>query len=593
MQSPLVKNLGFQLLLAAVITPLLFAQNATTPAVNSTVTPAAFPVTITVDAAKPVGPWKPIYRFFGADEPNYATMTDGKKLIAELGALRPGEVYFRAHNLLTTGNGTAHYKWGSTNAYTEDAAGKPVYNWTILDQIFDTYHAAGIKPYVEIGFMPQALSLHPEPYEHHWKPGDPYSDIYGGWTSPPKDYDKWAELIYQWAKHCVDRYGMAEVSTWYWEVWNESNAGVGKGYWGGTPAQYDKLYDYSAAAVRRAIPNAKIGGADTASDGGQWSRNFIQHCLTGNNSATGQTGAPLDFFSFHAKGTTPNMYQGHLRMGLGGQLNTINRGFTIAASYPQTKPLPIVIGESDPDGCAACTSDALRAYRAGTIYPSYTAACIAREFELADRLGVNIEGALTWAFEFENESYFFGQRVLATNGIDLPILDLFRMYTKLDGQRLAVNSTAGLSVDSIMRSGVRGAPDVSALATLAPGKLCVLAWHYHDDDVPGPAANVTLNLTGLPAGFTQATLTEYRIDDTHSNSFTAWKNMGSPKNPTPEQYAQLEKAGQLQQFSPPSTFSLTGNSTSLQFTLPRQSVSLFVLNWNTPPLQNPGLKPAP
>ena len=599
-----VRNLGFRLLLAVVIASSLKAQNAATPAPNPAIT-AAFPVTITVNAAQPVGAWKPIYRFFGADEPNYATMTDGKKLIAELGALRPGEVYFRAHNLLTTGNGTAHYKWGSTNAYTEDANGQPVYSWTILDQIFDAYHNAGIKPYVEIGFMPQALSLHPEPYEHHWKPGDPYGDIYAGWTSPPKDYDKWSELVYQWARHCVDRYGMAEVEQWYWEVWNESNAGNGKGYWGGTPAEYQKLYDYSAAAVRRAIPNAKIGGADSAGAGGQWSRNFIQHCLTGNNSATGQVGAPLDFFSFHAKGTTPIMYQGldpkepkHLRMGLGGQLRAINDGFTIAAAYPQTKPLPIVIGESDPDGCAACTSNALRAYRAGTIYPAYTAACIAREFELADRLGVNIEGALTWAFEFENEPYFFGQRVLATNGIDLPILDLFRMYAKLDGQRVATTSTQAMTVDSIMRSGVRGQPDVSAISTLGKNQLCVLAWHYHDDDVPGPAANVTLDLTGLPAGVTQAKVTEYRIDDTHSNSFTAWKNMGSPENPTSAQYAQLETAGQLEAVP-----NLDGATSAMQpivngqfsknITLPRQSVSLLVLDWSAPSAQYPALKTAP
>ncbi|MGA2053003.1 MAG: beta-xylosidase [Opitutales bacterium] len=580
------------------VASLFFSFTAALPGLaQSAAAPAAFPVAITVNAAKPIGPWKPIYRFFGADEPNYATMTDGKKLIAELGALRPGDVYFRAHNLLTTGNGTAHYKWGSTNAYTEDASGHPIYSWTILDQIFDTYHAAGIKPYVEIGFMPQALSLHPDPYEHHWKPGDPYKDIYTGWTSPPKDYDKWAELIYQWAKHCVDRYGMAEVEQWYWEVWNESNAGGGKGYWGGTPDEYRKLYDYSAAALRRAIPNAKIGGADTAGAGGQWSRDFIEHCLTGTNYATGQTGAPLDFFSFHAKGTTPIIYQGHLRMGLGGQLRAINDGFTIAASYPQTKPLPIVIGESDPDGCAACTSDALRAYRAGTIYPAYTAACIAREFELADRLGVNLEGALTWAFEFENEPYFFGQRVLATNGIDLPILDLFRMYSLLDGQRVETTSTQAMTVDNIIHSGVRGQPDVSALATLAPGKLCVMAWHYHDDDVPGPDANVTLNLTGLPVDIQQTKLAEYRIDQTHSNSYTAWKNMGSPENPTPAQYAQLEKAGQLQTINPPAALISTGNPTTLQFgnqatlqfTLPRQSVTLLVLTWNPPVTQNAGL----
>ena len=544
---------------------------------------AAFPVTIDVNAAKSIGDWKPIYRFFGADEPNYATMKDGKKLIGELGALRPNEVYFRAHNLLTSGNGTPAYKWGSTNAYTEDAQGRPVYNWTILDQIFDTYHAAGIKPYVEIGFMPEALSTHPTPYQHHWKPGDPASDIVTGWAYPPKDYNKWGELVYQWAKHCVDRYGMAEVEQWYWEVWNEANTGAqsGLGYLCAPAPDYHKLYDYSIAAVRRAVPKAKVGGAEAAGDGGQWSRDFIEHCLTGTNYVSGQIGTPIDFFSFHAKGSTPTIVDGHVRMGLGGQLRTIKNGFTIAASYPQTKPLPIVIGESDPDGCAACIGPNL-AYRPGALFASYTAACIPREFELADRLGVNLEGALTWSFEFENEPYFKGQRVLATNGVDLPILNLFRMYGKMDGKRVAVTSTNAIALDDIMKSGVRGAPDVSALSTLGKDKLCVMVWHYHDDDMPGPEANVTLNLTGLPAHLTSARLSQYRIDENHSNAFTAWKQMGSPQNPTPEQYAQLEQAGQLQQMDGPALAPIADGNTTLQVILPRQAVAFFVLNWAAP-----------
>ena len=264
-----------------------FTVVAATDSDNTAPAPTPFPVSISVDAAKTIGPWKPVYRFFGADEPNYATMKDGVKLIGELGALNPGNVYYRAHNLLTTGDGTAHYKWGSTNAYTEDATGKPIYNWTILDKIFDTYHAAGVKPYVQIGFMPQALSIHPDPYEHHWDPTQAYNAIYTGWAYPPKDYDKWEELSYQWAKHCVERYGMAEVETWYWEVWNESNTRDrnGVGYWSATPEEYRKLYDYAAAGVRKAVPNARIGGADAAGDGGQWSRDFIEHCISGTNSA--------------------------------------------------------------------------------------------------------------------------------------------------------------------------------------------------------------------------------------------------------------------------------------------------------------------
>ncbi|HWJ55419.1 MAG TPA: hypothetical protein VNR90_04360, partial [Vicinamibacterales bacterium] len=181
-------------------------------------TPAApFAVGIRVDAAKTTGPLKPIWRFFGADEPNYAYMKDGQKLIADIGKLAPKRAYFRAHSLLVTGDGTPALKWGSTNAYTEDANGRPIYDWTIVDRIFDTYLARGVKPYVQIGFMPQALSVKPEPYKHSWTPTAKYDEIFTGWAYPPKDFKKWGDLAYEWAKHCVEKYGKAEVETWYWE----------------------------------------------------------------------------------------------------------------------------------------------------------------------------------------------------------------------------------------------------------------------------------------------------------------------------------------------------------------------------------------
>src|SRR5262249_52882116 len=175
------------------------------------------------DAAKPVGPLTPIWRYFGADEPNYATMKDGRKLVGQLGELRAKQVYFRTHNLLDTGDGTPALKWGSTNAYTEDAQGKPVYDWRGIDRIFDTYLERGVKPYLQIGFMPKALSSKPEPYQHEWRPGLPYGEIYTGWTYPPADYAKWEELVYRWVSHLVEHYGHAEVASWHFQTWNEAH----------------------------------------------------------------------------------------------------------------------------------------------------------------------------------------------------------------------------------------------------------------------------------------------------------------------------------------------------------------------------------
>src|SRR5215210_5112730 len=132
------------------------------------------------------------------------------------------------------------------------------------------------------------------------------------------------------------------------------------------------------------------------------------------------------------------------------------------------------------------------------MYSSYTAASFARKHDLADKAGVNIEGALTWAFEFEDQPYFAGFRSLASNGIDKPVLNVFRMFSKMSGRRLPVKSDGALALDEITRAGVRGKPDVSALASSDGKQIAVLLWHYHDDDLPGPMANVELTLSGLP-----------------------------------------------------------------------------------------------
>jgi len=536
-------------------------------------TAASFPVTIRVDASQLKGELKPIFRFFGADEPNYATMKDGRKLIRELGELGQAQVYFRTHNLLNTGDGTPALKWGSTNVYTEDSRGRPVYDWTIVDRIFETYLARGVKPYAQIGFMPQALSVHPEPYQHEWRPGLPYEEIYTGWAYPPKDYAKWGELVYQWVKHCVDKFGRSEVEQWYWEVWNEPNIG----YWRGTPEEFSKLHDYAVAGVRRALPTARVGGPDVAGSGGKFMQDFLEHNLRGTNYATGKIGTPMDFISFHAKGS-PSFVDGHVRMGIGAQLRTIDQGFARIASFPELKTKPIVIGESDPDGCAACQGPQL-GYRNGTMFSSYTAAVFARKHLLAEKHGVNLLGALTWAFEFEDQSYFAGFRSLASNGIDLPVLNVFRMMAKLTGERVAVESSADPGMDAIMRDGVRGAPDVSAIASLAPKKLAIMVWHYHDDDLPGADAAVQITVSGLPVAGDGARLTHYRVDETHSNAYAEWKRMGSPIAPTRPQYLRLEAAGQLGRIDGPASVRVAEHQATINFALPRQGVSLIVIEW--------------
>ena len=534
---------------------------------------------ITVDMARPVGSYTPIYSWFGYDEANYTTMAHGKELLRELHDLSPVPVYIRAHHLLTSGDGTPELKWSSTGVYSEDAAGKPVYNFAILDGIFDAYKAAGVRPMVELGFMPEALAAdlpnRHEPYQVHY----PQSTISGKSNNPPKDYAKWGELARVVTAHLVERYGKEEVLRWYFEVWNEPDID----YWHTTPEDYWRLYDFAVVGVRAGLPGARVGGPATTSPGNphaeEFLRNFLGHVDTGRSAANGKA-IPLDFISFHAKGS-PKIADGRVTMGLNRELTDADHGFAVVASFPRFRRLPIILSEADPEGCAACSSKVNPAnnYRNGTLYPAYTAAAYKALFELADRHQVNLISMLSWSFEFEGKDFFEGFRSLATNGVDKPILNLFRMTALMSGNRVATSSTGAVPLDTLLSTGVREASDVDALATVAAHEAAVLLWNYHDADGVGPEVPATIIITGLPLTLHRVLLTHFRIDDTHSNAYTVWQSLGSPQHPTPAQYALLQAAGQLQLLTSPQWLEVTNGRATVSTTLPRQAISLLHLGW--------------
>jgi xylan 1,4-beta-xylosidase len=253
----------------------------------------------------------------------------------------------------------------------------------------------------------------------------------------------------------------------------------------------------------------------------------------------------------------------------------------IINEFPQYTKLPIVLSEADPEGCAACSARVYpnNAYRNGTLYPVYTAVALSNIFKLADRYKGNMEGMLTWAFEFEDKPYFDGYRSLATNGIDKPALNVFRMAGSMRGDRVKVESSGAAGLDAILKSGVRQNPDVDAMATRSDHEIAVMTWNYHDDDLPAPDATVRMTLAGIPATAHRVLQRHYRIDHDHSNAYTVWKQLGSPQNPTPEQYTQLEAAGQLQLLGSPAWLRPEKGKVDLSFTLPRQAVSLVQVNW--------------
>jgi xylan 1,4-beta-xylosidase len=562
------------LLVEIIVSGLLYAQAVPAPAT----------VHVSVHSAHGIGPYTSIWSYFGADEPNYLYAPNGQKLLRELAELSPAPVYFRAHNLLTTGNGEGSLKWGSTNVYTERPDGAPVYDFAITDRIFDALMAAHVRPLVEIGFMPEALSAHPYPYRHTF----PKGDIFTGWSYPPKDeaaWSKWSKLVEVYAAHLKQRYG-SQTDTWLWEVWNEPDIP----YWHGTAAEYDRLYDLTAAAIRKVLPQAKIGGPEATgvSDHSEpFLRQFLEHCAHGPNAATGGMGAPLDFISYHPKGHptfvndaassgpetgTPNKTPspaGHVVMSMATQLRAVERGMRVVASYPKWRNTPIILGESDPEGCGACLSPQ-NGYRNGPLYGTSVTEATMRTYELARRYGLTVQGSVTWAFEFENQPAFAPLRALATDGIDKPVLNAFRLMGKLEGAWIDTESDGSLPLDQVVTQSVREASDVNAVATRNGAEIDVLLWNYHDADVPAPDAHIELTIDGLHAQ--HARESEFRMDATHSNAFRVWRDMGSPETPDQEQRKQLARAGQLEETAGDRAIAVRGGKAQIDLDLPRQGV---------------------
>jgi xylan 1,4-beta-xylosidase len=202
---------------------------------------------------------------------------EGKALLGTIAAAHAPPVHARNHFLLNTGDGTPALKWGSTNVYIEDGGGSPVYDWTLTDGIMDTITGVGAFPFVELAFMPQALSTHPNPYRN----ASTFA-LNGGCFYPPTDYTKWAALIRAWAVHASGRYPNAEAN-WLWELWNEPDSG----YWHGTFAEYAKLYDYTESALHAVMPNAPFGGPAVVNPGGTFLTQSHRIAFTYGQNVTG------------------------------------------------------------------------------------------------------------------------------------------------------------------------------------------------------------------------------------------------------------------------------------------------------------------
>jgi xylan 1,4-beta-xylosidase len=531
--------------------------------------PALPTVDVSVDATAAGTPLERVWPFFGYDEINYTTTPEGEALLGALAAAQTAPVHVRSHFLLNTGDGTPATKWGSTNVYSEDAAGNPIYSWTLTDGIMDAVTAAGAFPFVELGFMPEALSTHPTPYRN-----SSAMTLDGGCFYPPTDYTKWGDLIRAWARHANERYPNV-AARWLWELWNEPDIS----YWQGTFDEYAKLYDTTEAALHEAIPNAPLGGPAVVGAGGSFLRQFLQHCATGTNAVTGATGTRLDLVTFHAKGGVI-VAGDHVQMNLGNQLRLHRAGMNAVAAFPQFKQTPIYITEADPDGCAACPASDLpaNAYRNSPAYGAYELAMMKHSLELEADLGVKLGGVLTWAFTFPGTPYFAGYRTLATNGISLPVMGAFELLGRLAGTRLPLASSGARPLDDVLANGLRGEPEIDGIATQDGGVVQILVWNYHDDIVSVAATPVHLAIK-LPASFgTSARVSHLRVDESHGDAYTVWVSQGRPASPSAAEVAALQQAMAPAPLVPDATVAVAADGTvAVDFELPRFGVSLVTL----------------
>ncbi|HTW66186.1 MAG TPA: hypothetical protein VME17_16290 [Bryobacteraceae bacterium] len=379
--------------------------------------------------------------------------------------------------------------------YSEDAQGQPVYNWSYVDQIYDGLLANGIRPFVEMSFMPRALAASDVP-QAFW---------YRLLPSPPKDYARWGDMIYNFAKHLVDRYGVGEVSQWYFEVWNEPNID----FWTGVPKQstYFELYDPAARAIKRADPALRVGGPATAQ--AAWIPEMIQHSISAP--------VPLDFVSTH-------VYANDLSKDVFGTDENISRADMVARAvkkvFNQVKAsprpnLPIIWSEYN-----ASYKNELDVTDSAFMGP-----WLANNIRLCDGLTAMMS---YWTFSdvFEEQGvvktpFYGGYGLIAEGGVPKAAFNAFAMLHRLGDQRIQ--------------------PDLAnALATKrADGTLEIAVWNYAPPGTAGPQRDVHIAIEGWSG------TPSYNIeilDQNHGSALTAWRAMGSPAFPTRQQYESLRRA---------------------------------------------------
>ncbi len=543
-------------------------------------------IEIRVDAGQWLGDFPHYWNYIGYDECNYTHTPGGMALLKKFGQMEK-PYYVRMHHMFCTGILHPFYKWGSTNLYTEDEDGNPIYTFNTVDKILDTQLAAGCKPFFEFGFMPLDLAdprdaADGKRYQGHGNLSE-YQRV--GWAMPPKDYRKWYDMIHALAKHLKARYGEAELATWYFELWNEPDIF----YWRGTHEEFCKLYDYTEAALHAVLPDVRFGGPattgtrDPEGNATKFLDGFLNHVKNGVNHYSGARGTRIDFTSFHTKGGLYSFDPKNLKRKQLPSVQTLVENVRTQANVIKKygyDHLECVLSEADPDGWAAGGrfDNFNLNFRNTEYYASYVASGYKNIADLAEQLGMDIRPQ-AWAFLFEGERCFEGTRTFSTQGIDKPVLNLFRLLARLGTKRLELTSSRDQDVTCYADPwGLAEGPEADGWATMtADGNVQVLVYCHHDDWDVKESFDTSLELAHLP--FDGAVrVRHYRVDETHSNAYAEWVRQGQPDWPEGLQYEEIRTAGALELFAPDATVEVAGGKLRLDFPLPVHGISLILID---------------
>ena len=398
--------------------------------------------------------------------------------------------------------------------YDEDAAGNPVYNFSYVDQIYDGLLENKVRPFVEMSFMPKKLTSDPNALHAFW---------YKQNVAPPKDWNRWGQMIEAFTRHLVQRYGLEEVSQWYFEVWNEPNLD----FWVGNPKEetYYQLYDQAAQAVKRVSPRLRVGGPATAQ--AAWADHFLAHCK--------EKSIPVDFVSSHVYGNdkAEDVFGTHEQISRNKMVcRSVKKVHDQIAASPFPK-MPLIWTEYNAayDNNPAVTDSA------------YMGPFLANTIRECDGL---VDVMSYWSFSdvFEEQGvvktpFYGGFGLLAERSIPKAAFNDFALLHRLGDSRLDVSSDSAL------------------VTRRKDGSLAIAAWNLFLPEEAGSPKTLTLRFRGAdPPKSVRVTI----VDKEHGSPLPAWEKMGSPVSPTEPQIAELRKAAALPATK---TMALTNGSLSL------------------------------